>query len=398
MPTRLFEGRHNVDIFVAPKYIKKTKHDEKVAVTMSRHQKELAEYYDRKTTPRGTGEALQDALFEYFRDEMQLEGVQRGSVKLVAGRDQRTAEERNRAELKAREERLKEQEEALERKKAIAEARARELGLQVEEIEWQESGLKHRLAVISEKEHQLEALLKGAETDRTAAQAELSKASEARAEAQRVQSEVEALREKQAEADRKRHAAELQQAQLLRSAAEANREAITVRDAADKTRKQLVEELATAQRERKDAAEALAAAEVNRRDAVQERAEADHLRREAEEDRRRGRDRLCREQAQLALLERASDDGEGLNLRTKGGLFEMDKEKMTSNEREAYGSPWSKTLVAMARTFAVILERLREAARKLRTREEVADKRMAEAERRERDAMQRAQQSLAHDR
>ncbi len=73
-------GRHIVDVFVAPKYTKITKHQQKTAVTMSLHLKALAKKHNRPTTPRGTGHALQDALFAYFRDVMKLPGVQRGST------------------------------------------------------------------------------------------------------------------------------------------------------------------------------------------------------------------------------------------------------------------------------------------------------------------------------
>ncbi len=92
------------------------------------------------------------------------------------------------------------------------------------------------------------------------------------------------------------------------------------------------------------------------------------------------------EQSQLALLERASDDDEGLNLRANGKKFEMNEGKMTPDERHAYKSPWSKILHSMALKLAAVLERVRDMTRKVRAREQAADNRIAEAEQRERDA------------
>lgn len=87
------KSQHVVDLFVAPKYVKKTKRDEKVAVSMTRHLKALAEKHGHPPIPHGIGRALQDAWFEYLRGEMGLEKVQRGSAKLIAGPDWKSAEQ-----------------------------------------------------------------------------------------------------------------------------------------------------------------------------------------------------------------------------------------------------------------------------------------------------------------
>lgn len=97
------KGRHVVDVFLAPKYIKRTKHSEKQAVSISKHLKDLAVKHGQfdpaagKTSAKGKtilgpnlhdqGAALQTAFFEYLRDEAQLAGVQRGSRKRSAGDD-----------------------------------------------------------------------------------------------------------------------------------------------------------------------------------------------------------------------------------------------------------------------------------------------------------------------
>lgn len=100
------KGRHVVDLFVAPIYIKKTKHTEKRAVSMSRDLKALATKYGRKTNVYETGRALQDALFDYLRNDMKLIGVQRGSSKLVPGPDWKSAEQLRDNELKEKEARI----------------------------------------------------------------------------------------------------------------------------------------------------------------------------------------------------------------------------------------------------------------------------------------------------
>jgi len=88
-----------VDLFVAPRYLKKTARQEKVAVSMTRHLKDLSKRYGHPPIPHGTGRALQDAWFEYMRDEMKLDRVQRGSAKQVAGSDWKSAEQLRAEEL-----------------------------------------------------------------------------------------------------------------------------------------------------------------------------------------------------------------------------------------------------------------------------------------------------------
>lgn len=116
------KGRHNVDVFVAPKYTKKTKHQSKTAVAMSRHLKLLAAEYKQTPSPRGTAIALQDALFEYFRDEMALTGVQRGNAKSLPGPDWRTPEQLRENELDEREAALKADQREVARIKSELEA------------------------------------------------------------------------------------------------------------------------------------------------------------------------------------------------------------------------------------------------------------------------------------
>lgn len=92
-------GLHGVDLFLAPRYVKKTKHSEKEAVSISKHLKDLAVTTGRWDPAKGRdaplvvqGQALQDAWFEYLRTEGQLAGVERGSPKRTRGSDWMPAE------------------------------------------------------------------------------------------------------------------------------------------------------------------------------------------------------------------------------------------------------------------------------------------------------------------
>lgn len=87
------KSRQVVDVFVAPKYFKETKHEIKRAVSMSLDLKALARKYGHHTNPQGTGRALQDAWVEYLRKDMGFDRAQRGTPKVVAGSDWKSAEE-----------------------------------------------------------------------------------------------------------------------------------------------------------------------------------------------------------------------------------------------------------------------------------------------------------------
>ncbi|GAA4760438.1 hypothetical protein GCM10023219_00060 [Stakelama sediminis] len=135
------KSRHVVDLFIAPKYVKTTKHQEKVAVTMSRHQKELARQYNCPPTPVGTGRALQDALFDYLRSQMGLNGVKRGEPKMIPGPDWKLPEqlrEEELAHLKAETERAR-ADAKRERAKAIAARAAMEATFDRFEAEHEEA-------------------------------------------------------------------------------------------------------------------------------------------------------------------------------------------------------------------------------------------------------------------
>lgn len=331
------KGRHIVDIFVAPKHIKETKHTSRLAVTVSVHEEKLAEKHGLKNSTYGRGRAMQDSIFEYFRDVMQLPGVQRGNPKTNPGPDWKNAEALREDELAER----------------LAEADAL-----VKKLEKQDKESAAERAKFEKLQEEAELAAQQAAVDRTQAASELADAKEEAANIRR-----------NAQQEREREAQEAQQ-----------------------IREQLAERLANVPQVQAETAEALEEAEAERFRAVDERRTAARLRAEAEEEKRRVEEKHDFEKRQHALLVRASDDDEGLNLRTKGDLFEMNKGAMTPDEIEAYRRPWSKMLIAMARNIAHMLERFREATVKLLEREKTADSRMAEAMRREADAEERARQ------
>jgi hypothetical protein len=93
------KNKQVVDLFIAPKYVKRTKKGEKIAVSMTRDLKKLAEKHGHPPIPQGIGRAMQDELLEYFRDVMELDGVQRGAKKAFAGPDWKSAEQQRVEEL-----------------------------------------------------------------------------------------------------------------------------------------------------------------------------------------------------------------------------------------------------------------------------------------------------------
>lgn len=80
------KSRHVVDLFIAPRYEKRTKHTCKTAISFTRHLKALAQKWGKAPHLRGQGQALQDAWHAYLREEVGLE-AQRGSPKARPGDD-----------------------------------------------------------------------------------------------------------------------------------------------------------------------------------------------------------------------------------------------------------------------------------------------------------------------
>lgn len=343
------KSRHLVDLFIAPKYMKTTKHQEKVAVTMSRHQKELAQKYNCPPTPIGTGRALQDALFEYLRDEMHLTGVKRGEPKLIPGPDWKLPEQLRMEELADQ--------------KTQADAREVDLNVRNQQIDGLADDLAAREAEIEARERKAERAFAAANTDR-AAQAI-------------ARSELESA---------------LQRADEDRRAAAAAR--------AEAERRQL--DLAAAH-EAVNAAERRAAASADRRqrdaETVYAAAIAEH--KAITDARLVFEERRKLHTAQLALLVRAADDDNGLALHLGSNTFTLREQRMTEQERAVNAKPWSPPMVAIARALAIALDRVRDLARRLGLREKAIADREAAAKEREaelaRERMAQEARSAEHE-
>lgn len=299
------KSRHVVDVFICPKYLKQTKRESKVAVSMTKHMKELAKGYGyEETNTANVGRALQEFVHEYFRDDMKLDGVKRGSAKSLRGSDWKSAEK------------LREQE--------------------------------------------LDHLRAQAEADRVALAKE-------RAEAETVKMQLAQAKER-AEAD------------------------WAQKNAAFEEKRLALTELTEQNRQTQIALGAALAATI----AAREEAEANGAKLSAERaEVARQKDKNSKEMElhlrQLALLARAANDENGLELRPQHGTFTMNKAVMSVDEKDAYNSVWPTALLKMGRALAERLKMLRDMAADL-----LGQKREIEEERRK-NAKLAADQQAHHE-
>lgn len=337
------QGRHIVDIFVAPKYTKKTKHTSRLAVSVSVHEEALAEKYDRKNTPWGRGQAMQDAIYEYFRDVMKLEGVQRGDPKAGPGPDWKAAEELRKEELEDIKAKLEE-----ERRKIA------EMGKNAQQQFDQAKADREDAQKMREE----------ADAANNAAQLEKRRAIEAREIADVLLEDAEALQ--------RQHEAASQKMEEQRISSEAG--------IARKEARISAELEAAADAKRRASADVAAAAETRRvATALMETAKAEMAKvRTEREQLERDRDR---EAAQLALLVRAADDGNGLELRVSGATLSMAIARMTQPEKTAYESRWSAGILAIGRKLADALETVRRTLLRLADRESTLERERKEHQR-----------------
>lgn len=328
------QSRRVVDLFIAPKYMKTTKREQKLAVTMSLHQKELAKKYNCPPTPIGTGRALQDAWFEYLRDQMGLTGVKRGEKKLIPGPDWKLPEQLRTEELAGQQ----------------AQADARDLRLSDRELEADAlaDDLAAREAQICKRERDIEQAAVAADADRMAQAV-------ARGEIER------ALRR----AEEDRDAAAAARAKAERSRVEHD----VAREAAIAAEHRATSHAASTEQKHRAADAAYAAA-------IAEQNEAAAARRAFEERRKL-------HEAQLALLARAADDDNGLALSLRTETFILREHGMTDQERITNAKPWSPSMVAIARALAIALDRVRDVARRLGLREKTVADREAAVKKRE---------------
>lgn len=348
-----------VDLFLAPRYVKTTKRGSKPAVSTTHHLKALAAKHGEKPLPFGYGRALQTELFEYMRDEMRLDGVERGKAKVVPGPDWKSAEQQRAEELDDQAAQAQAEREQVERERAVVRAdrdeaerhdQAREAAFQGE---------------------QAEAARRHADRDRALAEREQQAAEQKKANKARDAAAVE--RERAIAAREIDVTMAVGRAELARHEAERARAAM---DVALRTAQRNVEDSAT---DRAAARKALDAAEADRA-----RATADRDANITERNRIEARRKL--EEAQLALLARGADDAAGLELRPSGDTISMRKTAMQPDERVIYAAGWSAPLMKLARRLADAMEQVRGYARRLLQREQELNDRDAALRAQEQDA------------
>lgn len=182
---------------------------------------------------------------------------------------------------------------------------------------------------------------------------------------------VEALRE-DAEAQRRQNEAASQKVEEQRISSEA--------EIARKQAKISAELEAAAEATRQANADAASAAETKRAAAaLMETARSSMVQVTAEREQLE-RDR-ARENAQLALLVRAADDGNGLKLRAVGDGFTVASSQLTQSEKGLFDTPWSASITAIARKLAHALETVRQTLLRLADRESTLERERREHQR-----------------
>ena len=336
------KSRHVVDLFVAPRYNKVTKRESKPAVSMTRHLKALANEYGENPLPPGCGRALQTAFFEYMRDVMQLETVERGKAKAIPGNDWKSAEQQRSDEMDNLATELQAQREQVERDQASARAY---------DAAARSAADAQALSVANDR-----LVLDGDRKALDSRQAELAQRE------RQVQEAEDALRMARAEVQRRQDDLTVAQDVATRAAEMARDRAIAAMKAS-----------AAAETDRLEAARLTSQADADRIAMVNERSWR---------------------QAELALLLRASDDGNRLHLRRAGSDITMNEAAMDHAELTTYRRPWPAPVRALAMRLAVVLEQVRELARSLLDREArvIAKEAMVAVQEREMEERRAAQQ------
>lgn len=323
----------NADLFLAPRYIKKTKHTEKMAISLSRHLKlmakeQLGPIKEDKDILRQQGRALQDAFAQFLRER----GFQaiRGQAKAAPEPDWSSPE-------------------------AYAAATDRKIAAADREIAGQDRAeIEGRLA---DQEHGLAdkaaGLVKGLENarqiggdmiaDSIAEAARIGDA--AREEADMIRKQAEAEKEQLVDAARKQSE---QLDQAMRDQAQADADAMALK--ADRARE-----------EAKAASLAVRLANDEIEEAQRKRDKAIAEERAAQAATAAARSDAEIASRQLALVDRALDDNT-LELRPDDGErgIWMDEAAMNRGEREAYRARWASWVRAAARSAAMALAKTRE--------------------------------------
>lgn len=211
---------------------------------------------------------------------------------------------------------------------------------------------------------QAKSLREEAEAAKAAAEAENQRATAAREIADQLREDAEALR--------RQHEAASQKVEEQRISSEAE---------IARTQARISAELeAAADAKRQANADAASAAETRRAAAALMETAKSAMAQVTTDREQLERDR-DREAAQLALLVRAADDGNGLELRVSGATLSMAKSRMTQPEKTAYEGRWSAGIVAIGRKLADALETVRQTLLRLADRESTLERERREHQR-----------------
>lgn len=347
-----------VDLFLAPRYMKTTKRESKPAVSTTLHLKLLAAKHGEKPLPFGYGRALQTALFEYMRDEMKLDGVERGKAKVVPGQDWKSAEQQRAEELAG----LTAQAQA-----DIDQAEQDKAAVRTDRVE----------AERQQRDRETAFLVRQAEAARQQGDREQALAERERRAAGREQE----LKTRDTATEERERAVAAREADGMMAVAQAE----IARREADHARIAMNAALQAAQRNVEDSAGDRAAARKELTAAEADRARAAAERNANTTERNRIDVQRKLEEAQLALLSRGADDAAGLELRPSGDRFSMRKVKMRPHEQIAYEAGWSAPMMKLARRLADAMEQVRNHARRLLKREQELNDRDAALTAREQD-------------
>lgn len=413
----------NAELFIAPRYVKRTKHTAKDAVSLSRHLKLLAEKHgglpQDKDILRRQGQVLQDAFAQFLREN----GYQalRGQPKKTKVPDWTAPEaygaRTDRAIAEADREVAAEKYAEAEAEHTAAEQQRRSNAREREQLQ------QDRTFLADDRERLAQAL---DDADRARQQIVESANSQARGIIADADDEAGRLRGTAAEEVRKTLAdaeaaarqrvqqAEVEAERMRRNAVEAaNQIKTAARAAAQAEAAERTEALDQRQRAvaalEQDIVEISHAAQVAADRAQADAEIADTLRRGAEaanEEARQRRDAAEQTQrgatvaaAQIALAGRAMGD-EALNPHpddTVPSGLAMDETAMTSDERSAYRSPWSSLSRTVTRAIAAALEQLAELKRAAERMLNQAREERAAVDR-DRAELRRAERKLLEDR
>jgi hypothetical protein len=324
-------NRHVVDLFIAPKYAKKTKAGETTWISLSRDLKELCKNRGElskngETNLRAQGRALQSEFHDYLVKDMGLEEAERGSAKLYSKADWKTPEEMKAQHLaKELAQQVTEDIKAIIKEapdlfKELA-AFPGEYGARDDKFDRcvalsklvdPNSMFKIGGAVIEAEKSKVEAeaLKVEAKRDQTAAAQALADAAQERTNAQTARQKTEAEGRKAGEEAGRtegRKAIEEELAAKRKEADEDRQKAADERKAAEEDRRKAAEEVEKAAREAVEATKEREAAKTDRDAAEAAKSGAEALKSSWETKNANAVDEIARQKAELAADREALD-------------------------------------------------------------------------------------------